>query len=228
MDMPGKRVTTAVRCVAATTRECTFDCPEIPALDGQKIAMEGRTPPELPWEHSPSDWDLLHDDTGEHAAKRAAFMADNDVRACKAVYYQGRESRATKTLSSYGTARKDQATWKSLRAMHGSRVEPLRLPAVKGPQVRITTQKCYEAMHKEAGSKNAPVGSYGWSMDLLVHDRGTSNKEDTLMWELTRCAHASELGRFQMPLHARVGLPHSPKQSQRKGAAAPSSDRRRA
>ena len=139
--MPGKRVTTEVRRVVATTLDYTFDCPEIPVLDGQKITMEGRTPPDLSWEHSPSDWDLLHDDTGEHAARRAAFMADNDVRACKATYYQGRESRATKTFSSYGTAPKDQATWHSLRAMHGTREEPLRLPTVKRPQVSITAQK---------------------------------------------------------------------------------------
>ena len=39
------------------------------------------------------------------------------------------------------------------------------------------------------GSKNAPIGYYGWSMDLLVHDRGASDKEDTLMWQLARlCA----------------------------------------
>jgi len=72
-----------------------------------------------------------------------------------------------------------------MRKMHLKRQRPLILPTPVGPQIRLTAAECFTGLLQASGSKNAPIGFYGFSAESLGHERDLPPK-DTLMWQVAR------------------------------------------
>ena len=154
---------------------------ELPLPNGEsiefKVVIDGRSRTDTPGPEiadSPSDqaFNNAAADYEDHVTARHQHCAESTVHRANRFYNSGRQSKATKTIASNGTAPRDRHTADNLRAMHGHREEKLRFHEQKVDKIIVTAQQCYDALYKDAGSANAPTGFYGWSPQMLIHDRG--------------------------------------------------------
>jgi hypothetical protein len=122
-------------------------------------------------------------------ASEAGVMQDGtrkEVRSAVSLMHKDRQKQATKVLIGNGVANRDSEADAVMTSMHTVRKEPLELPEIVGPQLRVHVQDCFDRLKAEASMKDSPTGVFGLSAGMHLNQRGRKNKEDTLMWQIAR------------------------------------------